>query len=53
MVMSCHRDIVQRLPPLSCPNVVPCHCERLNARLTTVPLNAALAAKHASQDRAS
>ncbi len=29
----------------SCPNVMPCHCERLKVRLTMVPLNAALAAK--------
>ena len=45
MAMSRHRNVVQRLLSLSCPNVVPCHCERLKARLTTVPLNAALAAK--------
>jgi hypothetical protein len=42
MVMSRRRDSVQRLPSLSCPNVMPCRCERLKVRLTTVPLNAAL-----------
>jgi len=42
MVMSRHRNIVQRLPSLSCPNVMPCYGERLKVRLTTVPLNAAL-----------
>ena len=45
MVMSSRRDAVQRLSSLSCPNVMPCHCERLKIRLTMVPLNAALAAK--------
>jgi len=45
MVMSRHRNVVQRLPSLSCRNVMPCHCERLKVRLTMVPLNAALAAK--------
>ena len=46
MMMSRHRNVVQRLPSLppartSCPR----HCERLKVRLTMVPLNAALAAK--------
>jgi hypothetical protein len=45
MVMSRHRNVVQRFPWLSCPNVMPCHCERLKVRLTTVPLNAALTTK--------
>jgi hypothetical protein len=45
MVMSRHRNVVQRLPSLPCPNGMPCHCERLKVRLTTVPLNAALATK--------
>ena len=45
MMMSRNRNVVQRLPSLSCPNVMPCHCERLKVRLTTVPLNAALATK--------
>jgi hypothetical protein len=50
MVMSSRRNVVQRLPSLSCPNVMPCPSERLKVRLTTVPLNAALLA---SQGRAS
>jgi hypothetical protein len=45
MVMFRHRNVVQRLPSLFCPNGMPCHCERLKVRLTMVPLNAALAAK--------
>ena len=45
MVMSRRRDFVPRLPSPSCPNLMFCHCERLKFRLTTVPLNAALAAK--------
>ena len=35
MVMSRHRNVVQRLPSLSCPNVMPCHCERVPDHAST------------------